>query len=85
MSEENKKVEAVASEKVEETTVVGDASTEEVVNEKPKSKPKKYTKKTTEVTVEKEEDEKVVVCQELIEDKPKIKKLKKAQKSSQNQ
>ena len=53
MSEENKKVEAVASEKVEETTVVGDASTEEVVNEKPKSKPKKYTKKTTEVTVEK--------------------------------
>lgn len=84
MSEENKKVEAVASEKVEETTVVGDASTEEVVNEKPKSKPKKYTKKTTEVTVEKEEDEKVVVdvsTDELIEDKPKS-KLKKSSKKA---
>ena len=84
MSEEKEKVEAVASEKVEETTVEGDASTEEVVNEKPKSKPKKYTKKTTEVTVEKEEDEKVVVdvsTDELIEDKPKS-KLKKSSKKA---
>ena len=69
MSEENKKVakeevekvEALATDKVEETTVVVDKSNEEVLENKPKSKAKKSTKKTVEVTAEKVEVENEVV------------------------
>ena len=93
MSEENKKVakeevekvEAVATEKVEETTVKGDASTDEIVDEKPKSKSKKSTKKTAEVKVENVEEEKVVVdvsTDQIIEDKLKSKSKNSSKKEA---